>query len=148
MRFPSACENEQSSASGQVSGRVESIGNPVAVCVSPSACVPAELGEPMVGSLAAVYVCAGQPDSQDFEMHDFVFLPFPESHVEESEGLHPGANAPTKVSDFMVPIFLGVDETDGQQQQQSGSSTLLVPHLRAAEQAGPTDVGGLCLGRS
>ena len=47
----SACENEQSSASGQASGRLESIGNTVAVVVSPPACVPAELGEPMVGSL-------------------------------------------------------------------------------------------------
>ena len=46
--------------------------------------------------------------------------------------------------------FAGFDETDDQQpkQQRAGSSTDLVPSLRAAEQADPADAGRLCSGRS
>ena len=46
--------------------------------------------------------------------------------------------------------FAGFDETDDQQpkQQRAGSSTGLVPRLRAAEQADPAEAGRLCSGRS
>ena len=89
MRVSSAaCENEQSSASGLARGRVESTGNTVPFFVSSPAA--AELVKPMAGS-----VCAGQTDS--LEMHDPALVDpamcapvFPESQVEESEGLHTG----------------------------------------------------------
>ena len=74
------------------------------------------------------------PALEDPALYSVMCAPvFPESQLEEEGGLH--------------TFFVGFDETDDQQ-QPAGSSTQLVPHLRAAEQAGPTDVGGLCLGWS